>query len=128
MVHSGFLGTLIWALFDAGWDFWPLVSRLMVPTGFMLFGFATWPAASARRQEQLQQTVLCPRGRISRRHAGRLRTNVPAAPDRRLQGEELPLLPVEPNKAQKNWENYGNTPAVTASSHSIRLTVTTSKT
>lgn len=43
-----FLGTLIWALFDAGWDFWPLVSRLMVPTGFMLFGFATWPALRQR--------------------------------------------------------------------------------
>ena len=26
-----FVGTLIWALADAGWSFWPLVSRLMVP-------------------------------------------------------------------------------------------------
>ena len=31
-----FVGTLIWALFDAGFDFWPLVSRLMVPAGLML--------------------------------------------------------------------------------------------
>jgi len=31
-----FLGTLIWAFFDAGLDFWPLVSRLMVPAGLMV--------------------------------------------------------------------------------------------
>ncbi len=39
-----FVGTLIWALFDAGFDFWPLVSRLMVPAGLMLLAAATWPA------------------------------------------------------------------------------------
>ena len=36
-----FVGTLIWALFDAGFDFWPLVSRLMVPAGLMLLAAAT---------------------------------------------------------------------------------------
>lgn len=36
-----FLGTLIWAFFDAGLDFWPLVSRLMVPAGLMVLAAAT---------------------------------------------------------------------------------------
>lgn len=36
-----FLGTLIWAFFDAGPDFWPLVSRLMVPAGLMVLAAAT---------------------------------------------------------------------------------------
>ena len=38
---SVFLGTLIWAFFDAGLDFWPLVSRLMVPAGLMVLAAAT---------------------------------------------------------------------------------------
>ena len=43
-----FLGTLIWAFFDAGLDFWPLVSRLMVPAGLMVLAAATWPALRKR--------------------------------------------------------------------------------
>ena len=43
-----FIGTLIWSLFDAGLDFWPLVSRLMVPTGLMILAFVTWPALRKR--------------------------------------------------------------------------------
>lgn len=35
------IGTLIWALFDAGLAFWPLVSRLMVPAGLMILAFLT---------------------------------------------------------------------------------------
>jgi quinate dehydrogenase (quinone) len=41
---AAFIGTLIWALADAGFDFWPLVSRLMLPTGLMLLALLTWPA------------------------------------------------------------------------------------
>lgn len=43
-----FLGTLLWAFFDAGLDFWPLVSRLMVPAGLMVLAAATWPALRKR--------------------------------------------------------------------------------
>lgn len=43
-----FAGTLIWALYDAGWQFWPLVSRLMVPAGLMVLAFITWPALRKR--------------------------------------------------------------------------------
>ncbi|XAW88816.1 hypothetical protein ABDK09_17680 [Vibrio sp. CDRSL-10 TSBA] len=38
-----FIGTLIWALADVGIDFWPLVSRLMVPAGLMMLALVTWP-------------------------------------------------------------------------------------
>lgn len=53
-----FIGTLIWSLFDAGWDFWPLISRLMVPTGFMLLGFATWP--TLRKKKAKPASPKCP--------------------------------------------------------------------
>lgn len=36
-----FVGTLIWAVIDAGLQFWPLVSRLMVPAGLMILAFIT---------------------------------------------------------------------------------------
>lgn len=41
---AAFVGTLLWALADAGLDFWPLVSRLMLPTGLMLLALLAWPA------------------------------------------------------------------------------------
>ena len=44
-----FLGTLIWAFFDAGLDFWPLVSRLMVPAGLMVL--ANRRAGMFRRED-----------------------------------------------------------------------------
>lgn len=106
-----FLGTLIWALFDAGWDFWPLVSRLMVPTGFMLFGFATWPALRQREGKSsfsklsYALAVVLAAGML-----GAFVQMFQPHPTVAFKGEELPLIPVEPNKAQKNWENYGNTP------------------
>ncbi|VTM71299.1 Quinate/shikimate dehydrogenase (quinone) [Raoultella planticola] len=106
-----FLGTLIWALFDAGWDFWPLVSRLMVPTGFMLFGFATWPALRQREgkssfsKPSYALAVVLAAGML-----GAFVQMFQPHPTVAFKGEELPLIPVEPNKAQKNWENYGNTP------------------
>lgn len=106
-----FLGTLIWALFDAGWDFWPLVSRLMVPTGFMLFGFATWPALRQREgkssfsKPSYALAVVLAAGVL-----GAFVQMFQPHPTVAFKGEELPLIPVEPNKAQKNWENYGNTP------------------
>ena len=31
-----FVGTVIWSLIDAGWEFWPLFSRLMFPAGLLL--------------------------------------------------------------------------------------------
>jgi quinate dehydrogenase (quinone) len=129
VVHSGFLGTLIWALFDAGWDFWPLVSRLMVPTGFMLFGFATWPALRQREgkssfsKPSYALAVVLAAGML-----GAFVQMFQPHPTVAFKGEELPLIPVEPNKAQKTGKTTVIPPAVTASSHSIRLTVTTSKT
>ncbi|GAE56466.1 hypothetical protein XPR_3101 [Xanthomonas arboricola pv. pruni MAFF 301420] len=36
--------TLVWALWDAGLEFWPLVSRLMLPAAFAVLVF--WPLVS----------------------------------------------------------------------------------
>ena len=39
-----FVGTLVWAWFDAGWDFWALFSRLMFPAGVFAALLFTLPA------------------------------------------------------------------------------------
>ena len=31
-----YVTTALWSFWDAGWDFWPLLSRLMVPSVFLL--------------------------------------------------------------------------------------------
>lgn len=106
-----FIGTVIWALCDAGWDFWPLVSRLMMQVCLTLLALLTWPAL--RRREG--KTSLAP---LSYALSivlvlGMVVTFIQMFqphPTVAFQGEPLPLVPVDATKAQKNWDNYGNTP------------------
>ncbi|MEI2267206.1 glucose/quinate/shikimate family membrane-bound PQQ-dependent dehydrogenase [Erwinia sp. CGal63] len=105
-----FIGTLIWALLDVGFDFWPLVSRLMTIAGLMLLAVITLPAlrkregkSSAAKPAYISAAVLV---------VGMVVTFVqmfqPHAPV--ADGSELPLTPVNKANEQKNWDNYGNTP------------------
>ncbi|MFS2225157.1 glucose/quinate/shikimate family membrane-bound PQQ-dependent dehydrogenase [Pantoea sp. B65] len=106
-----FVGTLIWSLVDAGWDFWPLVSRLMVPAGLMLLAFISWPALRKREGKQ-------PLAKASYTLAALLAVGMIATffqmfqphPTVAFNGEPLPLVPVDKSKVQKDWDNYGNTP------------------
>ncbi len=106
-----FAGTLIWALLDAGLDFWPLISRLMVPAGFMLLSFLLWPALRKREGK-------APLAKVSYVLSAVLAVGMVAAfagmfqphPTVAFSGEQLPLVPVDKAKQQKDWDNYGNTP------------------
>ncbi|WNN47269.1 glucose/quinate/shikimate family membrane-bound PQQ-dependent dehydrogenase [Siccibacter colletis] len=106
-----FIGTLIWSLFDAGLDFWPLVSRLMVPTGLMILAFLTWPALRKREGK-------APLAKVSYALAAVLAVGMVVTlvqmfqphPTVAFSGEKLPLIPVDKAKAQQNWDHYGNTP------------------
>ncbi|WP_338557494.1 membrane-bound PQQ-dependent dehydrogenase, glucose/quinate/shikimate family [Erwinia sp. E_sp_B04_7] len=105
-----FIGSAIWAVQDAGIDFWPLVSRLMTLAGLLLLALITLPAlrkregkSSAAKPAYAVSVVLV---------AGLLVTLFqmfqphPTVAD----GQELPLVPVAKDQQQKNWDNYGNTP------------------
>lgn len=105
-----FIGSAIWAVLDAGIDFWPLVSRLMTLAGFLLLAVITYPAlrkhegkTSAAKPAWTVAIVLV---------VGLIATFVqmfqPHAPV--ANGTELPLIPVNKATEQKNWDNYGNTP------------------
>ncbi|WP_312239803.1 glucose/quinate/shikimate family membrane-bound PQQ-dependent dehydrogenase [Pantoea sp.] len=106
-----FVGTLIWALAETGLDFWGLVSRLMVPAGMMLLAFLIWPALRKREGK-------APLAKISYLLSAVLAVGMVATfvqmfqphPTVAFNGKELPLMPVDKAKEQKNWDNYGNTP------------------
>lgn len=106
-----FIGTLIWSLFDAGLDFWPLVSRLMVPAGLTLLAFLIWP--SLRKHEGKRSLAKPSYAFSALLAAGMVVTLVQMFqphPTVAGNGEELPLIPVDKTKQQKDWDNYGNTP------------------
>ncbi|MDE1179972.1 glucose/quinate/shikimate family membrane-bound PQQ-dependent dehydrogenase [Paraburkholderia sp.] len=106
-----FIGTLIWAPLDAGIDFWPLVSRLMVPAGLMLLSLITLPAL--RRREGKSPAAKPAYGASVVIVVAMLATFVQMFqphPTVASNGEELPLVPVDKANAQKDWANYGNTP------------------
>ncbi|WP_075181489.1 glucose/quinate/shikimate family membrane-bound PQQ-dependent dehydrogenase [Pantoea sp. 1.19] len=106
-----FIGTLVWAPMDAGLDFWPLVSRLMVPAGLMMLSLLTWPALRQREGKRgFAGVAFGLSGLIA---VGMIVTLVqmfqphPTVP---FAGKPLPLVPVEKGQQQKDWDNYGNTP------------------
>lgn len=106
-----FLGTLIWSLFDAGLAFWPLVSRLMVPAGLMLLAFLIWP--SLRKHEgkpSLAKPAYLFSGLLAAGMVVTLVQMFQPHPTVAATGQELPLIPVDKAKQQKDWDNYGNNP------------------
>ncbi|WP_017347770.1 glucose/quinate/shikimate family membrane-bound PQQ-dependent dehydrogenase [Pantoea sp. A4] len=105
-----FVGTLIWALADAGLQFWPLVSRLMVPAGLMILAFVTWPAlrkregkSSLAKVSYILSAVLAVGMVVT--FVQMFQPHDPVTAD----GKELPLVPVDKAHEQKDWDHYGNT-------------------
>lgn len=105
-----FVGTLIWAVIDAGLDFWPLVSRLMVPAGLMILAFITWPALRKRENKpSLAKVSYAFSAVIAVGMVATLVQMFQPHPTVASTGQELPLIPVDKSKQQQNWDHYGNT-------------------
>lgn len=104
-----FVGTLVWAWFDAGWDFWALFSRLMFPAGVFAALLFTLPAI---RRYQAQSSLVVPA------YTGATVVVIGMLiafyqmfqphPTVMASGQELPLIPVDADKQQVNWQHYGN--------------------
>lgn len=104
-----FVGTLVWAWFDAGWDFWALFSRLMFPAGVFAALLLTLPAI---RRYQAQSSLVVPA------YTGATVVVIGMLiafyqmfqphPTVAASGQELPLIPVDADKQQVNWQHYGN--------------------
>ena len=104
-----FIGTVIWALIDAGWECWPLHSRLMFPAGLFAALLLTLPSI---RKYQYQTSLSVPAyiigGLTVLGMIGGLYGMFIPHPTVKASGEELPLVPVDPAKKQVNWDHYGN--------------------
>lgn len=103
-----FVGTLIWAWVDAGWDFWALFSRLMFPAG--LFAALMFTLPSIRRYQYQSSISLPAYGVASVVVVGMLigfYQMFQPHPTVAASAQELPLVPVDPAKKQVNWEHYG---------------------
>ena len=102
--------TLVWAVWDAGLQFWPLISRLFAPGVLALLVALAYPA--------LTRPASAARGRGAYALAGLLAVALAAGfagmfvphPTVVAHGTGPGLTPVDPAHAQKNWAHYGNTP------------------
>ncbi|WP_343463595.1 glucose/quinate/shikimate family membrane-bound PQQ-dependent dehydrogenase [Pantoea sp.] len=106
-----FAGTLIWSLYDAGFVFWPLVSRLMVPAGLMMLAFLTWPALRKREgKASLAKVSYALSALIAVGMVVTLVQMFQPHPTVAFTGKTLPLIPVDKSKPQQDWSSYGRTP------------------
>lgn len=107
-----FAGTLIWAVADAGWSFWPLVSRVMVPSGLMVLAFLTWPALRKHEGKvSLGKISYSASAVIAVVMLGTIVQMFQPHPTVAFKGQELPLIPVDKSKPQQDWSSYGRTAA-----------------
>lgn len=101
--------TLIWAVWDAGLTFWPLFSRLFMFGVLALLVVLAWPGINrfnhlpARTGRSAGLAVVLVIALV----ASFSYTFIPAPLV--VATEDVPVKAVEPGKAQKNWEHWGNT-------------------
>ncbi|HAI45588.1 MAG TPA: membrane-bound PQQ-dependent dehydrogenase, glucose/quinate/shikimate family, partial [Stenotrophomonas sp.] len=108
-----FVATVAWALADAGLEFWPLVSRLVMPAVLALLVALAWPALKRGRG--------LPGGRGAYAVSavllvGLLATAVSAFQPRPVvtAGADRPaVVPVARERQQRDWMHWGNTTAGT---------------
>jgi quinate dehydrogenase (quinone) len=106
---AAFALTIVWALVDVGLDFWPLISRLMMPAGFAVLVALAYPT--------LKRLAGKTGGRGAYALAGLVAVAFIAAfigmfvphPTVAATGDGPGVTPVDPAHAQKDWSAYGNT-------------------
>lgn len=108
-----FLATLAWALADAGWNFWPLVSRLVMPAVLALLVALAWPSLRRSRGVHAGRGAY---GVAALLLAGLVGTAVSAFQSRPIvtaTGEVPAVVPVAQGSQQRDWMHWGNTTAGT---------------
>ncbi len=108
-----FVATLVWALVDAGWEFWPLVSRLVMPAVLALLVALAWPVLRRSRGQVAGRGAY---GVAAVLLVGLLGTAFSAfqpRPVQAAQGTTPPVVPVAKGAEQRDWMHWGNTTAGT---------------
>jgi quinate dehydrogenase (quinone) len=105
-----FVLSVIWAVWDAGFEFWPLISRLLAISIGATVVALTYPLlrkASGRAPAYVPSFLIAAVLAIA--SAGGVAGMFVPHPTVAFSGTPSPLVPVDPAKEQKNWEAYGNT-------------------
>jgi len=108
-----FVATVAWALADAGLEFWPLVSRLVMPAVLAMLVALTWPVLRRSRGQRPGRAAY---GVAALLLVGLLGTAVSAFQPRPVvtaQGAPPAVVPVAKGSEQRDWQHWGNTTAGT---------------
>lgn len=108
-----FVATVAWALADAGLEFWPLVSRLVMPAVLAMLVALTWPVLRRGRGQRPGRAAY---GVAALLLVGLLGTAVSAFQPRPVvsaQGASPAVVPVAKGSEQRDWQHWGNTTAGT---------------
>ena len=105
-----FIASLFWAVSDAGWDFWPLFSRLFTFAVLAFLAAVVWPFLRGLRHAQpvnkapafALAAVLAVVMLVSVGWMFKPQTLVSAS-------EPVPVKPVAEGEQQKDWAHWGNT-------------------
>ena len=106
-----FIGTLVWSLVDVGFDFWPLISRVMtfavmaivVALSYPLMQRAVGRAPACRQSAAVAAVLVVGCGGA---FWGMFQTHPVVA----AKGDAPAVVPVENGQVETSWEHYGNTP------------------
>ena len=104
-----FVATAVWAVADAGLEFWPLVSRLVMPAVLALLVALAWPALRRARGVPAGRGAY---GVAALLLVGLLATAVSAFQPRPVvtaQGQRPAVVPVAKGSEQRDWMHWGNT-------------------
>ncbi|MFT4248781.1 MAG: glucose/quinate/shikimate family membrane-bound PQQ-dependent dehydrogenase [Pseudomonas sp.] len=102
--------TVIWALWDAGTQFWPLVSRLFAPGVLGLLVALAWPTLRRASGRSGGRGGYALAAVLAVALAGGFAGMFVPHPTVAATGHGPGLTPVDPAHAQKDWAHYGNTP------------------
>ncbi|MDI6025359.1 glucose/quinate/shikimate family membrane-bound PQQ-dependent dehydrogenase [Corticibacterium sp. UT-5YL-CI-8] len=105
-----FLATAIWAMWEAGLDFWPLISRLLAMSVGLVVVALSYPLLRrAAGQTRLRAASFGTAAVVAVCAAAAFAAMFVPHPTVRSNGTGPALTAVTPETEQKNWEHYGNT-------------------
>jgi len=105
-----FAATVLWALWEVGFAFWPLTSRLLaMGVGATVVALSTPLLRKSAGQAPAWRPALMVAGVVGLASAGGFAGMFVPHPTVAFTGEDSPLPQLDPANQQKNWEAYGNT-------------------
>lgn len=106
---AAFVLTIVWALVDAGLQFWPLISRLMMPAGFAVLVALAYPSLKRLAGKTGGRGAYALGGLIAVAFVAGFVGMFVAHPEVAATAAGPGVTPVDPAHAQKDWSAYGNT-------------------